>query len=183
MISEPDDRVGHAAARLADRLRHLGEERQFSDVMPLRHDVEQHQRERNQRDEHRRAPQSSDITMGDEPRRRAIALHAAPRGRRHTGAARRGVLPAHRPDEHPRDDVDDQRDDEQHQADLDERVQVEVVGASANSLARTAAIVYCGAKSDSEICGLLPITIVTAMVSPSARPKPSMIAPTMPVRA
>jgi hypothetical protein len=50
-------------------------------------------------------------------------------------------------------------------------------------LASTAAIVYCGANSDAEIRGLLPITIVTAIVSPSARPKPSMTAPTMPVRA
>ena len=55
--------------------------------------------------------------------------------------------------------------------------------ASANSLAITAAIVYCGAKSDNATCGVLPITIVTAIVSPSARPKPSITAPTMPVRA
>jgi len=32
------------------------------------------------------------------------------------------------------------------------------------------------------ICGLLPMTIVTAIVSPIARPKPSMIAPKIPVR-
>ena len=44
-------------------------------------------------------------------------------------------------------------------------------------------MVYCGANSDSEIRGLFPITIVTAIVSPSARPKPSMMAPTIPVRA
>ena len=55
--------------------------------------------------------------------------------------------------------------------------------ASANSLAMTAAIVYCGAKRDSDTCGVLPITMVTAIVSPRARPKPSMIDPTMPVRA
>ena len=55
--------------------------------------------------------------------------------------------------------------------------------ASANSLATTAAIVYCGANSDSDTFGLLPITIVTAIVSPSARPKPSITAPMMPVRA
>ena len=55
--------------------------------------------------------------------------------------------------------------------------------ASVNSFAMTAAIVYCGAKSDSDTCGLFPITIVTAIVSPSARPKPSMTAPMMPVRA
>jgi hypothetical protein len=47
----------------------------------------------------------------------------------------------------------------------------------------TAAIVYCGANSDSDTRGLFPITIVTAIVSPSARPKPSMTPPMMPVRA
>src|SRR5678815_4180965 len=46
----------------------------------------------------------------------------------------------------------------------------------------TAAIVYCGAKRDHDTCGLLPMTIVTAIVSPIARPKPSMIAPKIPVR-
>ena len=51
-----------------------------------------------------------------------------------------------------------------------------------NSLAMTAAIVYCGAKSESETWGLLPMTIVTAIVSPIARPNPSMIAPMIPVR-
>ena len=55
--------------------------------------------------------------------------------------------------------------------------------ASVNSLAMTAAIVYCGAKSEADTCGLLPMTMVTAMVSPRARPKPSITAPTMPVRA
>ena len=54
--------------------------------------------------------------------------------------------------------------------------------ASVNSLAMTAAIVYCGAKSEVETWGLLPMTIVTAIVSPIARPKPSMIAPATPVR-
>src|SRR6185295_15850868 len=37
------------------------------------------------------------------------------------------------------------------------------VSASVNSFARTAAIVCCGAKSEAEIRGELPITIVTAM--------------------
>ena len=55
--------------------------------------------------------------------------------------------------------------------------------ASVNSFAMTAAIVYCGAFNDHETCGLLPITMVTAIVSPSARPKPSMMAPVIPVRA
>src|SRR5439155_22714356 len=55
--------------------------------------------------------------------------------------------------------------------------------ASANSFAMTAAIVYCGANNDSDTFGLFPITIVTAIVSPSARPNPSIMAPTIPVRA
>ena len=55
--------------------------------------------------------------------------------------------------------------------------------ASENSLAMTADMVYCGASNDSVTFGSLPITMVTAMVSPSARPKPNMMAPAMPVRA
>ena len=52
-----------------------------------------------------------------------------------------------------------------------------------NSLAITLASVYDGAKSEAEISGRLPITIVTAIVSPSARPSPSTHAPKMPTRA
>src|SRR2546428_3777925 len=53
--------------------------------------------------------------------------------------------------------------------------------ASLNSLAITAAMVYCGLNSDSAMTGALPMTIVTAIVSPSARPRPSMMAPMIPV--
>jgi hypothetical protein len=42
---------------------------------------------------------------------------------------------------------------------------------------------FPGANSDALICGLLPMTIVTAIVSPKARPKPRMSEPMMPVRA
>src|SRR5262249_36192617 len=55
--------------------------------------------------------------------------------------------------------------------------------ASVNSLARTAAIGYCGINSDADTRVLSPMTSVTAMVSPSARPRPSMTAPTIPDRA
>src|SRR5919202_1226281 len=44
----------------------------------------------------------------------------------------------------------------------------------------TEAMVYEGSKSEALISGRLPMTIVTAIVSPTARPKPSMIAPAMP---
>jgi hypothetical protein len=56
----------------------------------------------------------------------------------------------HAPNEQSRQRVDDQRDREQHETDLDERVEVELVAASVNSFASTAAIVYCGAKRESE---------------------------------
>ena len=46
----------------------------------------------------------------------------------------------------------------------------------------TLASVLAGAKSDLLISGWLPMTMVTAIVSPSARPRPSMMAPTMPMR-
>src|SRR5262249_6724895 len=44
------------------------------------------------------------------------------------------------------------------------------------------ASVCAGANSDHFRCELLPITIVTAIVSPRARPRPSRIAPTRPDR-
>src|ERR1700722_19296288 len=55
--------------------------------------------------------------------------------------------------------------------------------ASVNSLAITDAIVYPGANSDALICGLFPMTMVTAIVSPSARAKARNTEPMMPVRA
>ena len=54
------------------------------------------------------------------------------------------------------------------------------VVASVNSLAITLASVYPGLKRDAAICGVLPITIVTAIVSPRARPKPRITAPNNP---
>src|SRR3712207_1340685 len=41
----------------------------------------------------------------------------------------------------------------------------------------------CAGLTRRAICMLLPITIVTAIVSPSARPRPSMTPPIMPARA
>ena len=52
--------------------------------------------------------------------------------------------------------------------------------ASAYSLAITEAIVAAGEKSDLEIMGELPINIVTAIVSPRARPRPNTTAELIP---
>src|SRR5258707_883685 len=55
--------------------------------------------------------------------------------------------------------------------------------ASVNSLAMTAAIEYPGEKSELLMVGVLPMTMVTAMVSPSARASARKIEPIMPVFA
>ena len=55
--------------------------------------------------------------------------------------------------------------------------------ASVNSFASTLAIVYPGSKTEKEIVGRLPMTIVTAIVSPIALPNPSKVAPKIPGRA
>src|SRR5437762_12364261 len=52
--------------------------------------------------------------------------------------------------------------------------------ASLNSFAINDAIVYPGANNDADISGRFPITMVTAIVSPRARPRPSIIPPMMP---
>src|SRR5450755_2272909 len=54
--------------------------------------------------------------------------------------------------------------------------------ASVNSLAMDEEIVVPGANKDELTRCALPMTKVTAMVSPSARPNPSMIPPTIPTR-
>ena len=56
----PDYCVGHPAA-LADRLRHFSKERQVERRDPLGHNVEQHQRERNQRDDNWAAEHDNDV--------------------------------------------------------------------------------------------------------------------------
>ncbi len=65
---------------------------------------------------------------GDAPADRAVPLMPRLRLRRTTGAGRRAsaALPAHAPDEQARQAIDEQRDDEEHQPDLDQRVQVEI---------------------------------------------------------
>src|ERR1700687_5664313 len=55
--------------------------------------------------------------------------------------------------------------------------------ASLNSLAITLANVYPGEKMEDGISGRLPMTIVTATVSPSARPSARIVAPKIPARA
>ena len=54
--------------------------------------------------------------------------------------------------------------------------------ASPNSLAITAASVYPCAKIVFPMTAALPMTIVTAIVSPIARPRPSIAAPEIPAR-
>ena len=99
--------------------------------------------------------------------------------RRPSAAVRAG--PGDAPDEQARDDVERHRDHEQHEAEPDQRRRLEP-GARlverGRDLARRSSAT--SRRCVFGISGRLPITIVTAIVSPSARPRPRMIAPTMP---
>jgi hypothetical protein len=55
--------------------------------------------------------------------------------------------------------------------------------ASVNSLASVEEMVLPGMNSETFTSCALPMTNVTAIVSPSARPRPSMMPPTTPTRA
>jgi len=63
-------------------------------------------------------------------------------------------------------------------ADNDDTCNADV--ASGDSLAITLAIVEPGENKENAISGLLPINMVTAIVSPMARPKPNAIAAKIP---
>ena len=81
-------------------------------------------------------------------------------------------------------DVERQGDDQQHHRDFAEAAdRCRPESASANSLASKLDIVWAGANGLGTIWLLLPMTIVTAIVSPAARASPSMIAPNSPERA
>src|SRR5262249_42959184 len=189
-----DDRVRHAAADLADRLRHLHEECDVERKQTLADHEEQHEEQRHQRDQHR--PRAK----GDEHRRERLApdrrgaAETAVFTSRHAGSAAGCGVGSAAPTTAVALRVIDQmsrRDSEVTVSGMmnstspisTRAARYRSSAASVNSFAITAAIVYCGANSDSETRGLFPMTIVTAIVSPSARPKPSITAPTIPVRA
>src|SRR5580704_12302851 len=88
-----------------------------------------------------------------------------------------------RPDQQSRKRVDGDRSQEQSQTNLDQRRAVYVSSAPPNLIGQTPAMVYPGENRDFTICGLFPMTMVTAIVSPRARPKPRMMPPMMPARA
>ena len=84
-------------------------------------------------------------------------------------------------DEHDDDHDDDDKKDKQH-TNPSAINALKYIGsdASANSLAKREAILLPGAKKEVEILLLLPMTNVTAIVSPIARPNPRKHAPIMP---
>ena len=78
--------------------------------------------------------------------------------------------------------VDHDRDDEEDRPISIERGQIQVVGRLGELVGDDRRHRVLRGEERGETWGLLPMTIVTAIVSPSARPKPSMIAPRTPVR-
>ena len=178
-----DDRVGHAAAGFAHRLRHLREEAEAERRDALRHDVEEHERQRHEREQHGKHAETDDRMRQQPPP--AVAHHAAAFSRNHGRPGRPGrPLACHRPDEQPRDHVDDERDGEEHEADLDERVQIQIVGRLGELVGEDRGHRVLRREqrpADSAGCSRSPSS------PPSSRRgrgrSPSMTAPTMPVRA
>src|SRR5882762_2353615 len=81
----------------------------------------------------------------------------------------------------PRAGQNEEGQHEQQQAEQDQAGLVQS-SLSANSLAIAAEIVVPGANTDEEMRNELPMMKVTAMVSPSARPSPSIMPPITPTR-
>ena len=80
------------------------------------------------------------------------------------------------PDEHPRERVDDDGHQKERETDLDEGAPVGVVRGLAELVGDDAG--HAVARSEQvleDLAGRLPMTMVTAMVSPRARPKPRMM--------
>ena len=79
-----------------------------------------------------------------------------------------------------RQEIHEDGDQEEDEADLEEGLEVQVGGGLREFVGDDAGKRVAGAKSEAEISGGLPMTIVTAIVSPRARPRPRMMAPKMP---
>src|SRR5262249_27010157 len=165
------DRVSHAPAGLADRGGNGGEEAPAQPGHPAGDHQPEHGDQGNQRH-----------AEGERAEARHHPVHGPPANDRLHAAARAG----------PRRDMRTRRRAAMLSATVTAKrirpraASAEVCSsslASANSFAIPAGSEYPGAKSDARMVGEFPITIVTAMVSPRARPRPSMVAPTMPARA
>ena len=77
-------------------------------------------------------------------------------------------------------EVDEDRDDEQHDTEGDQRCRGSCPSSPRTRSRSPTASNSPGEKSFSVICGFEPMTSATAIVSPIARPRPSVTAPTMP---
>ena len=169
-VERSGDRIAHAAARLADRRGNGGEEIERQPSEPVRDHQPEQRHERHQRDGERQP-----ANAGHDQ------IHCAPLGEHHA-ATRAG----------PRRDIRTRTRAAMLSSTVTAKRRRPRAArapvcisplASANSLAMTAGSEYPGANNEARIVGEFPMTIVTAIVSPSARPSPSMVAPTIPARA
>src|SRR5437763_6809285 len=156
------DGVRHPAARLPDGLRQLGEEREVQRAEAFLDHVEEDERERQQRQQDGGGAEDFDQPRDELPPAPAHAVFILQINSRENALMKTVMIKSSSPISM-------------------SACTYSSSAASVNSLAMTAAIVYCGLYSEAEMIGLLPMTMVTAMVSPSARPKPSMTAPRMPL--
>src|SRR4029077_15485954 len=147
-----NNRVRHAAARLADRPGHMREEIEIQRLDTLSDHEEQDEGQGHERHEHGQRAESDEERRDGFPAERAVA-HAAASA---SGAAAPGEpLPAPLPRRNPGKPLMRSGDNPWMTSVITNSTNPisiraamwRSVSASVNSLARTAAIVYCGAKS------------------------------------
>src|SRR5579863_4846331 len=167
------DRIGHASARFTDRGGQMREEAPRQIFSAVVHEIAENEkqdrhgnqytyaREREHRHVQRFSPHQPDVHVGNTPLPRAVVTRIRSRASPFsTNVKRKSTRPS-----------------------SIRALKYKFPVASENSLASTAAIEYPGENRDAAILGLLPMTMVTAMVSPSARASARNTEPKMPILA
>src|SRR5258708_15567638 len=171
-----DDGVGHPAAGFSNRLRHLGEEIEVQRAGAFLDHIEEDHRQRNEGDDYRKAAKAFE-DAGEDLAPAEVCGHANASPADTTGAAIGAATRRFIDQISSREIMFTPTVMMKRSRPISIRAcRYSSSAASVNSLAMTAAIVYCGLNIEAATCGEMPSTIVTAIVSPSARPKPSMTA-------
>src|SRR5258707_621556 len=172
-LAATHNRVGHAAARFSYRLRQFGEKIPVDGSAAIKHQVAEDEEENQNRDKSAHAGHRQHEVAYEFSPAQPAAYHPP------TSLPFCVVTTISRRASPFRMNVSRKRTSPSAISDCKYKSPV----ASVNSLAITAAIEQPGAKSEAAILGVLPITMVTAMVSPRARASARKIEPMMPVFA
>ena len=170
-----ENRIEQAAARTGRR-RHLREhrERQAAEALPQQRAENQHQ------------PAQAEDRCGERQRRRDDVACGGGRNSVRPGFISGMASPDPAFDAHQhvtRDGKHDEGNDEQDQTERDQRGGVEIADRLGELVGDRGGDGGAGRQHRGRDSCALPMTKVTAMVSPSARPRPSMTPPMTPTRA